>query len=84
MARLMSTDFALLVLLWLAAMTGLVLLAMRTTAAMGVLLALHLGIILALFLLLPYSKFVHGLYRSLALLRAAADRSQLDRKNCSP
>ena len=83
-ARLMSTDFALLVLLWLAAMTGLVLLAMRTTAAMGVLLALHLGIILALFLLLPYSKFVHGLYRSLALLRAAADRSQLDRKNCSP
>lgn len=83
-ARLMSTDFALLGLLWLAAMTGLLLLAMRATPAMGVLLALHLGTILALFLLLPYSKFVHGLYRGLALLRAAADRSQLDPKNSSP
>jgi citrate/tricarballylate utilization protein len=83
-ARLMSTDLALLGLLWLAAMTGLLLLAMRATPAMGVLLALHLGTILALFLLLPYSKFVHGLYRGLALLRAAADRSQLDPKNSSP
>ena len=42
--------------------------------AMGILLALHLGVILALFLVLPYSKFVHGIYRSAALLRNAAER----------
>ena len=40
----------------------------------GMLLAAHLGVILALFLVLPYSKFVHGIYRSAALLRNAAER----------
>ena len=30
---------------------------------------------LALFLLLPYSKFVHGLYRALALLRDRRERA---------
>ena len=41
---------------------------------MGMLLAVHLGFILALFLLLPYSKLVHGVYRTAALLRAAIQR----------
>jgi len=44
------------------------LLALREHAAMGVLLIVHLGIVLALFLTLPYGKFVHGLYRAAALL----------------
>jgi citrate/tricarballylate utilization protein len=70
---LFGADFALLALLWLAAATGLVLLAWRGTDAMGTLLAVHLGLILALFLVIPYSKFVHGLYRTLALIRNAAD-----------
>ena len=34
---------------------------------MPVLLAIHLGVVLALFLTLPYGKFVHGIYRYLAL-----------------
>jgi citrate/tricarballylate utilization protein len=41
---------------------------------MGIALAVHLGAILALFLLLPYSKMVHGVYRTLALVRNAAER----------
>jgi len=65
---LLGADLALLALLWLAAATGLTLLVFRTTAAMGPLLALHLGFILALFVLLPYSKFVHAIYRTLALI----------------
>ena len=36
---------------------------------MGLLLVVHLGVVLALFLTLPYGKFVHGLYRGIALLR---------------
>ena len=70
---LMGPDFALLFLLGLAAATGLLLLAFRATGAMGTLLALHLGVILSLFLMLPYSKFVHGIYRSAALLRHAIE-----------
>lgn len=72
----MGADFALLVLLLLAAVTGLLLLAFRATAAMGVLLAVHFGLVLALFLLLPYSRFVHSVYRSAALLRHAMERRQ--------
>jgi citrate/tricarballylate utilization protein len=67
-------EFALLGLLMLAAATGLLLLLFRDTAAMGALLALHLGVILAVFLLLPYSRFAHGVYRSAALLRHAIER----------
>jgi citrate/tricarballylate utilization protein len=68
-----GSDYALLFLLLLAAVSGLLLLALRDTGAMAVLLAVHLGIILALFLMLPYSKFVHGIYRATALLKAALE-----------
>jgi citrate/tricarballylate utilization protein len=73
--RLLGGDLALLLLLALAAATGLVLLAVRETGAMPLAMAVHLGFILALFLMLPYSKMVHGVYRSAALLRRAAERN---------
>ena len=72
--ELMGADFALLFLLLLTALTGLLLLGFRTTAAMGPLLAIHFGVVLALFVLLPYCKFVHAIYRFLALLRWAEER----------
>jgi len=62
-------DEAFLVLLVLTSATGLLLLVFRHSAAMGALLLVHLGAVLALFLTLPYGKFVHGLYRTLALLK---------------
>jgi citrate/tricarballylate utilization protein len=67
-------DYALLFLLLLVAITGLVLLALRSTAAMAPALAVHLGFVLALFLVLPYSKFVHAPYRLAALVRSARAR----------
>jgi citrate/tricarballylate utilization protein len=73
--QLLGMDVALLALLALAALTGLVLLILRATDGMGIALAVHLGVILALFLVLPYSKMVHGVYRSAALLRFAAERT---------
>jgi citrate/tricarballylate utilization protein len=72
--KLMGGEYAMLALLFLVGSTGLLLLAARHTGAMGLLLALHLGLVLALFVALPYSKMVHGLYRTLALLRNAAER----------
>ncbi|EGV32491.1 CitB domain protein [Thiorhodococcus drewsii AZ1] len=60
-------------LLWVA-LTGLALLIWRASAAMGLLLALHLGSVLALFLLLPYSKLVHAGYRFLSLLIEAMEQ----------
>jgi citrate/tricarballylate utilization protein len=66
-------DRSFIVLLLLTALTGLVLLALRQGPAMGLLLIVHLGVVLALFLTLPYGKFVHGLYRAVALLKHAAE-----------
>ncbi|PYU23971.1 MAG: tricarballylate utilization 4Fe-4S protein TcuB [Acidobacteria bacterium] len=48
---LLDIDYSFLVLLFVAAATGLLLLAMRSTAAMGGLLAVHLGVIVSLFLI---------------------------------
>jgi citrate/tricarballylate utilization protein len=56
-------------LLLITGATGLMLLAWRESTWMPALLALHLGPVLALFLLLPYGKFVHGIYRALALAK---------------
>jgi citrate/tricarballylate utilization protein len=63
-----------LALLFLTSATGLVLLVLRETSAMGMLLAVHLGAVLALFLTLPYGKFVHALYRFAALVRFHIER----------
>jgi citrate/tricarballylate utilization protein len=66
-------DEALLLLLWLTSLTGFALLALRATPLMPTLLLVHLGVVLALFVALPYGKFVHGLYRLLALVKDAAE-----------
>jgi citrate/tricarballylate utilization protein len=54
--------------------SGLALLAWRDSGAMALLLALHLGVVMALFLTLPYGKFAHGIYRCAALLKFAIER----------
>ena len=69
-------DVGFLALLSLTSATGLALLALRETSAMGVLLAVHLGAVLALFLTLPYGKFVHALYRFAALVRFHIERKR--------
>jgi len=67
-------DTAFIAMLFLTSLTGFSLLIPRDSAAMGLLLAIHLGVVLALFLSLPYGKFVHGLYRFLALVKYAGER----------
>jgi citrate/tricarballylate utilization protein len=62
-------DYVFLVTLGLTALTGMLTLVLRATAAMGSILVVHLAFIAALFLTAPYGKFVHAMYRTLALIR---------------
>lgn len=62
-------DYAFLVLLFWVNFTGLALLVFRETTAMGMLLIIHLGFVTAFFAIIPYSKFVHILFRLGALLK---------------
>ncbi len=64
-----GSDLSFIALLFLTSITGLLLLALRASSLMGVLLAVHLAVVLALFLTLPYGKFVHGIYRAGALVK---------------
>ena len=69
-------DHGLIWLLFCTSLTGLALLAWRGTGAMALLLALHLGFVMALFLTMPYGKFAHGIFRAAALLKWAIERRQ--------
>jgi citrate/tricarballylate utilization protein len=67
-------DRGFIALLLLTSLTGLALLAWRDTGFMALLLAVHLGVVMALFLTLPYGKFAHGIFRSAALLKFAIEK----------
>jgi citrate/tricarballylate utilization protein len=69
-------DRGFIALLLLTAATGLLMLALRDSAAMSLLLAVHLGVVMGLFLTLPYGKFAHGIFRSAALLKYAIEKRQ--------
>jgi citrate/tricarballylate utilization protein len=69
-------DRGFIALLFFTAATGLLLMIGRNTNALALLLAIHLGVVMALFLTLPYGKFAHGVYRGAALLKWAVERRQ--------
>ncbi len=71
-------NLAFIAMLFATGVTGLLLLVLRATPAMGILQALHLGVVFALFITMPYGKFVHGFYRYLALVRYAGEKKQLE------
>jgi citrate/tricarballylate utilization protein len=68
-----AMDYAFLVLLDLVAITGMLLLILRDTLLMPSVLVVHLGLLVGLFVTAPYGKFVHFVYRYLALARRAGE-----------
>ena len=72
-------DRGFIALLMLVSASGLALLAWRDSSAMAALLAVHLGIVMALFATLPYGKFAHGIFRCAALLKSSIEKRQADR-----
>jgi citrate/tricarballylate utilization protein len=73
-------DYSLLIGLGLLATTGMLTLLLRSTPVYGTALVAHLTTIVVCFGVAPYSTFVHGVYRFLALvqdnLERAADSSR--------
>ena len=69
-------DYGFIALLFLSSLTGLMLWWARGTDALALLLAVHLGVVMALFATLPYGKFAHGVFRTAALIRYAVERRQ--------
>ena len=67
-------DVSFLILLFLTNLTGLLLLLLRETSAMGILLAIHLGVVAGLFFSMPFGKFVHAVYRYTALVKNALEQ----------
>jgi len=66
-------DHAFITLLLATSATGLALLVLRHQSFMAPLLVVHLGTVLALFVTMPYGKFVHGFYRTVALVLSARE-----------
>ena len=71
-----SLDYVFLATLGLVSVSGLLTLALRATWLMGTMLTIHLALIAALFITAPYGKFVHFVYRYLALIKHRTEENR--------
>jgi citrate/tricarballylate utilization protein len=62
-------DYAFLWALVVLNVTGLLVLALRTTGVFGAVLVIHLAAVLLAFAIAPYTKFVHWVFRLLAIYK---------------
>jgi citrate/tricarballylate utilization protein len=72
-AKVWAGEMAFIVLLFAVSVSGLALYWLGDSDLIDILLPLHLAVVFTLFLMMPYSKMVHGFYRLAALTRDAAD-----------
>jgi citrate/tricarballylate utilization protein len=73
-AQMTVKDYGLLVALSFLALSGLATLFTRSTPAFGIVFLIHLASVVLAFAAAPYSKFVHLMYRFLALVRDNVER----------
>ena len=69
-------DASFIMMLLMTSVTGLLLLLLRGATMMPALLVVHLGFVLGLFVTMPYGKFVHGLYRTAALMKFSSEAAR--------
>ncbi len=72
-------DLGFIALLFFTSLSGLALWLARGSTGSPALLAMHLGVVMALFATLPYGKFAHGIFRTAALLRFAVEKRQANK-----
>jgi citrate/tricarballylate utilization protein len=68
-ASMLAMDYTFLAMLLIVNVTGMLLLAMRSTVLMPILLDIHLATVFGFFITAPYGKFTHAVYRYAALAR---------------
>jgi citrate/tricarballylate utilization protein len=74
--RVWKGEMAFILLLGAVAATGLGLYAVKGSGLVPTVLAIHLATVMTLFLLMPYSKMVHGFFRLAALVADAAKQDK--------
>lgn len=74
--RVWGGEMGFVALLGFVALSGLALYALGRTGVMPLMLVLHLGAVLTLFVLTPYTKMVHGAYRLAALIQEEGRRAR--------
>ncbi|WP_417212666.1 tricarballylate utilization 4Fe-4S protein TcuB [Acinetobacter venetianus] len=68
-------DVSFLILLLMTSISGLALMVLKETPFVGITLSFHLGVVLALFMSMPYGKFIHGFYRLISLIVFSMEKS---------
>ena len=68
-AAMTVKDYGLLVALAFLGLSGLAVLLTRDTGAFAIVLLIHLAALVEAFAMAPYSKFIHVIFRFLALVR---------------
>ena len=81
-ATMLRMDTAFLVVFDLVSITGIALLAVRSTALMPSVLLVHLATLAALYATIPYGKFAHVVYRLLVLIQNR--RELIDEEHATP
>jgi citrate/tricarballylate utilization protein len=74
LAQMTVKDYGLLVALTFLALSGLAVLLTRATPAFGIVFLIHLASVMLTFAAAPYSKFMHLVYRFLAIVRDNLER----------
>lgn len=69
-------DYGFLFVLGMTNVTGLLTLLVRSSWLMGLVLAVHLGFVAVLYVTMAHGKFVHAIYRVLALVRNSAEQAR--------
>ncbi|MDR7481269.1 MAG: tricarballylate utilization 4Fe-4S protein TcuB [Armatimonadota bacterium] len=69
-----ASDYLFLSILGMTNVTGMLTLSLRETVLMGMTLAVHLGFVAALYVTAAHGKFIHAVYRTLALIRNHAEQ----------